>query len=114
MFYSKERGAFFRAEIHGDAIPTDVVEITDEQHAALMDGQAAGKMIAADADGNPVLVDQPAPTAEQLLKQVQMARAAAYADEADPLFFKAQRGECTLDDWKAKVAEIRARIPDHA
>ena len=31
--------------------------------------------------------------------------------EADPLFFKAQRGEGTMADWEAKVAEIKARYP---
>jgi hypothetical protein len=38
-------------------------------------------------------------------------RRAAYAVEADPLFFKAQRGEATLAEWQAKVAEIKARYP---
>ena len=38
-------------------------------------------------------------------------RAAAYRSEADPLFFKAQRGEATTDEWTAKVAEIKARFP---
>lgn len=38
-------------------------------------------------------------------------RRAAYISEADPLFFKAQRGEATMEDWQAKVAEIRARFP---
>jgi hypothetical protein len=38
-------------------------------------------------------------------------RASAYRLEADPLFFKAQRGEATTDEWTAKVAEIKARFP---
>ncbi len=38
-------------------------------------------------------------------------RAGAYRLEADPLFFKAQRGEATTDEWTAKVAEIKARFP---
>ena len=38
-------------------------------------------------------------------------RRAAYITEADPLFFKAQRGEATMDEWQAKVAEIKARYP---
>ena len=38
-------------------------------------------------------------------------RAAAYAAEADPLFFKSQRGESTTAEWEAKVAEIKARYP---
>lgn len=41
----------------------------------------------------------------------EQSRAAAYRTEADPLFFKAQRGEATTDEWTAKVAEIKARFP---
>jgi predicted P-loop ATPase len=38
-------------------------------------------------------------------------RRAAYMAESDPLFFKAQRGEATMDEWQAKVAEIKTRFP---
>ena len=38
-------------------------------------------------------------------------RRAAYIAEADPLFFKAQRGEVTMEEWQAKVADIKARFP---
>lgn len=48
------------------------------------------------------------PATEQ---QQRDARSAAYRKEADPLFFKAQRGEATADEWTAKVAEIKARYP---
>ena len=41
----------------------------------------------------------------------EQSRASAYRSEADPLFFKAQRGEATTDEWTAKVAEIKARFP---
>ena len=71
-----------------------------------------------DADGNKIeldqaLVDAAAVTvaAEQARALAERNRASAYATEADPLFFKAQRGEATMDEWNAKVAEIRARYP---
>lgn len=38
-------------------------------------------------------------------------RASLYRKEADPLFFKAQRGEATMEEWQAKVEEIKARFP---
>jgi hypothetical protein len=38
-------------------------------------------------------------------------RQAAYMAESDPLFFKAQRGEATMEEWQAKVAEIKTRFP---
>jgi len=40
-----------------------------------------------------------------------VARASAYSIEADPLFFKSQRGEATHEEWLAKVTEIRTRYP---
>jgi len=49
--------------------------------------------------------------ADQPRKQARQARAAAYASEADPLFFKAQRGEATIEEWQSTVADIRARFP---
>ena len=48
---------------------------------------------------------------EEKLESARNSRAAAYRLEADPLFFKAQRGEATTDEWTAKVAEIKARFP---
>lgn len=47
-------------------IPADAVEITAEEHAALLDGQSSGKFIVAGFDGRPELTDPPAPTAKQI------------------------------------------------
>ena len=44
-------------------------------------------------------------------EEQQQYRASAYVAEADPLFFKSQRGEATTAEWEAKVAEIKARYP---
>jgi hypothetical protein len=44
-------------------------------------------------------------------KEAIAARVKAYNEEADPLFFKAQRGEVLMTEWKAKVSEIKARFP---
>ena len=38
-------------------------------------------------------------------------RKEAYAKEADPLFFKWQRGEATEKEWLDKIAEIKERYP---
>jgi len=45
------------------------------------------------------------------LAQQQAARAVAYRNESDPLFFQAQRGEATKQEWLDKIAEIQARFP---
>lgn len=46
------------------------------------------------------------------LETVNDQRRSAYQLESDPIYFQAQRGDTyTLEDWKAKVAEIDARFP---
>lgn len=62
------------------------------------------------AEGNtPEPMSQP--TLAELTAQVEAQRQSAYHAESDPIFFRAQRGEATLQDWEAKVDEIRARYP---
>lgn len=61
MFYSATTGGFYDREIHGDNIPADAVEISAEEHAALLKGQSNGKIIAGDENGYPVLQDTPLP-----------------------------------------------------
>ena len=48
---------------------------------------------------------------ETLISIAKVKRQAAYTAEADPLFFKTQRGEATQQDWLDKIAEIKARFP---
>ena len=67
--------------------------------------------------------DTPKPTQEELdalwastqttvtNQQTVINRHNAYVSEADPLFFKSQRGEGTTAEWEVKVAEIKARYP---
>lgn len=66
MFYSKDTGGFYDAAIHGNKIPSDAVEITADQHAALIDGQSNGQSIEADENGRPVLVSPPAQSRNEL------------------------------------------------
>ena len=54
------------------------------------------------------------PTPEEQAEMVRMQRQSAYIAEADPLFFKAQRGEVEQQVWLDKVAEIKARYPKEA
>jgi len=67
--------------------------------------------------------NQTQPTDEEISNEIQRVtsleparistenRRAAYFSVADPLFFKAQRGEATMEEWQAKVAEIKTRFP---
>lgn len=44
-------------------------------------------------------------------REQEAARHAAYVAEADPIFFMAQRNEATMEEWAAKVADIKLRYP---
>lgn len=66
-------------------IPPDAVEITPEQHAALIEGQSTGKRIVADADGYPVLQDPPQLTPEQLRANALARIDAAHAQHINSL-----------------------------
>lgn len=64
-----------------------------------------------DIDGNFVQYDRAKVELEARYVEACQSRAAAFTAEADPLFFKAQRGEGTMDEWQAAVDAIRARYP---
>jgi len=49
--------------------------------------------------------------AELKAAEAEANRKAAYIAEADPLFFKAQRGEVEQQVWLDKIAEIKTRYP---
>lgn len=61
MFYSASFNTFYTPLIHAN-MPSDVVEITDEQWQFLLEEQGKGiQTIGADVDGFPILVDVPKP-----------------------------------------------------
>lgn len=74
MFYSAQTGGFYDRAIHGDNIPADAVEITNEEHQALLDGQSQGKIIKADKNGKPILKDPPPPTADDIWQRIKAER----------------------------------------
>jgi len=45
------------------------------------------------------------------IAELKKLRNQAYILEADPLFFKSQRGEATVEEWQAKIEEIKSRFP---
>ena len=44
-------------------------------------------------------------------KDAKVGRLEAMRNEADPIFFKYQRGEATKEEWVAKIDDIRKRFP---
>ncbi|MDY7510665.1 hypothetical protein ACQ4P5_23265 [Ralstonia sp. L16] len=73
IYYAKSTGGFYDSAIHGTNIPADAIDESkwSMAHAQLMDAQASGKTIIADAEGHPIAVE---PISLMTLGQVQVAR----------------------------------------
>ncbi|KMQ72834.1 hypothetical protein [Marinobacter subterrani] len=80
LYFSKTAGGFFDDAIH-DNLPADVVEISYEDHATLINGQADGSTIKVDSDGRPYLESKPIPVLADRRKSAKQAidRAAGQA-----------------------------------
>ncbi len=65
MYYSESKNGFFHPTIH-PVVPLDAVEISSDQHAALLDEQSRGARIVADETGQPRAVFPFAPTADEI------------------------------------------------
>lgn len=81
MNYSPSKNGFFPPNLEqayrdAGSWPNDLVEITPEQHATLLQGQSEGKIIAADENGYPVLQDPP-PAPPYVPQQVTRAQGKA-------------------------------------
>lgn len=109
-FYSKSTGGFYTREIHGDNIPADAVEITEAEHAVLIEGQSQGKRIVADDAGRPYLAD-PAPLSDAELLAQRQAEARLYLNSTDWYFARqAETGWAVPADVLEKRAAARALL----
>ena len=52
-FFSPTKGGFYTEETHGDAMPTDVLPVSEDRHRDLMAAQENGASIVAGPTGHP-------------------------------------------------------------
>lgn len=59
LFFSKTTKGFYDDDVYVDrvGIPSDAVEITEEQRIAIQKSQSEGKILEGDENGNPIMVD---------------------------------------------------------
>lgn len=98
---------FYATDVPG-SIPLEAVEITDEQWLELI--QNPGQRVYIDGKVSEFESDAADDVARYNIS-MKRKRLYCYQTEADPLFFKAQRNEATMEEWLAKVAEIKQRFP---
>lgn len=108
MFYSNTTGGFYDSTIHGENIPMDAVEITNEEHGALLQGQSEGGTIGADADGFPVLlVPPPLTLAEEVAAKKVTLASCRYAKEIGGLVMPNGMKVATDDRSKGLITGAR-------
>lgn len=73
VFFSPSTAGFYDGAIHAGRMPEDARPITAEAHAALIEANSQGAVIAADKIGNPVAVS-PAPSAADALRRLRNRR----------------------------------------
>ena len=110
MFYSKQTSGFYDTAIHGDNIPSDAVEITAEQHSALLEGQSYGKIISADENGYPILIDLAPPSESDIAKRQIAEIEASITDRRLREAMLSTTGKSWLSDRDAEIAALRAKI----
>ncbi|EGJ49061.1 hypothetical protein [Desulfocurvibacter africanus] len=107
-YYSPDTRGFYLEGLH--AIPANAVEITVEEHRALLAAQAQGKTIQPDQDGRPVAVEPPAPGMEAVIA----AKRAEIRDAADAALadLMAEYGVAERASWDQQAAEADALAAD--
>lgn len=106
MFFSAETGGFYDPSINND-VPDDAVEISAVEHAALLNGQSAGRVIAADEHGRPVLVDPPPLSLEDLAASVRIQRDRLLAATDWVVTRSLEIGEAVPVDWATYRTALR-------
>ena len=113
IFWSPARSAFFSPDYTAE-IPEDVVEITLERHAELLEGNSGGRAIVSGAGGVPQLSDPP--TQEEILA---MSRANAVIDRgplckallAEGILPAASAILAAKGDWPPEFANVLSGLP---
>lgn len=117
MFYSPSAAGFYSDEFHGDNIPEDAVEITDELYAQLVAGPAQGKRVVVGNDGLPRLAD-PLPASDETLAIIERAwrdsellvtdaRVSRHRDELE------SQSRCTLSvEQYSELQQYRRQLRD--
>lgn len=109
MFYSQFTNGFYDPAIHGAAIPADSIEITVEEHNALMQGQSEGKHIGADESGRPILIVPPPLTLAETVT-AKKAALATYRYDKEVGGLTLPNGMTVATDDRSKTLIAGARL----
>lgn len=110
IYYSKTTKGFYHKEIHGNNIPQDRIEITEQYHTELLNGQSNGKQISSDSKGYPILIDPPKPTDKEL-QAIENEKSRIFLDSTDWYVTRfSETGIPIPEDIKLKRQQARDSI----
>jgi hypothetical protein len=109
IFYCSESNGFYHPKIHS-TIPDGAVEITEEYHASLLEGQSLGKIITPDADGYPRLADAPEEEISEIKSRLFKLNNENY--EAAIAFHTSPYPQSEKNTWPTQDREIKAWVAD--
>lgn len=94
--------------------PYTTVELVGENYLcdnAILPAHVVGEVVIEEVPDDYVLAHVLVEQNTEYNNSQRKKRAAAYLTDSDPMFFKAQRGEATTEDWLAAVAAVKSRYP---
>ena len=103
MFYSKSTGGFYVQEIHGNSIPEDAIEISNEQYQRMLEGQTQGLFISSNDLGEPILTAYP--TVQKTYTQLRKEEYPSFAEQFDLIYHSG------LEAWKDVIESVKAKYP---
>lgn len=113
-YYSPSTKGFYDIEFHGDNIPDDVVEITDQYHSELLEKQSQGYNIV--FDGANVVTEKVITPQDELALAYRYDRISEYPDMGDQLdmLWHMMDNE-TLpgkgSEWYNTILQVKAKYP---
>ena len=111
-YYSPSTKGFYDKQIHGDNIPNDVIEISDQYHSELLEKQSEGYNIV--FHGNNVITEKVIPTEIELANTYKYDRISEYpdmGDQLDMLYHDIKDGKLDSGQWIKSIEEIKTKYP---
>lgn len=107
IYYSKSTSGFYDTDFSSYTLPSDVVEITKDEHDALLLAQSNGQEIVAGSDGKPITQDHVQTDAEKQAALVSSARVAL--NKSDTVVIRCySAGVAVPAVWQTYRSSLRA------
>jgi hypothetical protein len=103
IYYSPSTNGFYDTDFAEYNLPSDVVEITKDEHQAIFEQQAAGKVIKSGLDKKPTTVDRPALNYVEL----RMSEYPSIQDQLDAIW----KGGNAQIEMETKIKSIKDKYP---